>query len=527
MTTPDTRDDDAADVEITLGDLLEPVLKYRGYILLATMVVTALAALAAGLLYARQTATRSGVLGFRVIFPGAAYGIYPNGQPFAPTDVVAGEVVDAVAATNGIEAYCARDVFRSGFVVVESSPDLEFLNATFEARMADPKLTPLERQRLADEYASRRASTPTQFDLRYLDPAACARIPEAVLVKALPDVVETWATKTEQIAGTMRFDTPVLTPAVFDEDRASTADLVIRADLLRTGLGRVIANIQQIELLPGAGQVRGSETHVSFAEVRARLEDLRQARLDPLIAAIGRGPEGRVWLEQTLRSAKADELAAQHRADIYYAALREYSRVVVPTSPDTQVVAKAAPSLDAIPLASTVKEDAAKGLTTPTAQVDRTLVQRIVELSAPNVAFRQDLTLKAIEASVEAVNRGAVVAHYEALLALSNSSGAAPLTPDATAAALGEIRSAARDTTARYNEIYTEFSRVSLREGAALYRVERPVEVTSIQPLTARHLTALVAGTMVATPIVLALGLLFRFHASGWVGAWRRGSLRK
>jgi hypothetical protein len=526
MTMPETRDDDVAEVEITLGDLLQPVLKYRAYILFATVLITAVAALAAGILYARQGATRGAVLSFRVIFPGAAFGLYPNGQPFAPSDVVTSEIVEAVVARNRIETYCSTDAFRSGLVVVESSPELAFLNAAFEAHLADPRLTALERQQFADEYASRRASTPTQFDLRYLDPAACARIPDAVLVKALPDVVETWAAKTEDVAGALRFDTPVLTPAVLD-DQTLNADLIVRADLLRTGLGRVIANIQQTELLPGAGQFRGSDAHVSLSEVRAGLEDLRQARLDPLIAEIGRGPEGRLWMEQTLKSARAEETAAQRRADVYYAALREYSRGVVPSAPDTKVVAKAAPTLDAVPLASTVKPDAAKGLTTPTAQVDRTLVERIVELSAPSVAFRQDLTRKAIDASVEAVNRGALVAHYESLLAAPGRAGDGPVTSAASAAALGDIRSAAKALTARYNDIYTEFARVSLREGAALYRVEGPVTITPVQTLTVRHLAAVVVGTMVATPIVLALGLLFRFHASGWVSTWRRASLRK
>jgi hypothetical protein len=520
MTQPDKLDADVAHREVTLGDLLHPILKHRRAVLLVTLVATILATLAAGFVYVRQGMTQSAALGFRATFPDAVFGIYPNGQPFVPSDVVSREVVEAVAKTNHVDSYCSVDAFRSGLVVLESSAELETLNAAFESHLTDPRLTSVERQRVADEYASRRASMPTQFEMRYLQPPSCPSLPDAVLTKTLPDILQTWARETQQLVGVMRFDLPVLTPALFDEGEAAGTDLLVRADLLRTALTRVIANIHDVELLPGAGQVRGGDAQVSLPEVRARLEDLMQARLDPLFAEIGHSPQARAWMEQALQAAKAEAEAAQKRAAIYYTALHEYTRGV-PASP-TDPLAKPLVPPEA---AMTPAPGTSSATPSPAAQVDSALVDRIVELSAASMAFRQELTRQAIASSVEATNRGLVVDHYARLVAAPGSGGT--LTPPAINTALAAIRAAAKEATGRFNDIYAELSRISLREGASLYRIEQPVEVGAVGGESARHLAALIVSVLFGTPLVLALVLLLQFHATGWVGDWRRSSLRK
>ncbi len=56
--------------------------------------------------------------------------MFPYGLPFASTDVYDSNILDEVFDQDHIEKVIAtRDTFRSGFVVVESSPALQFLDA--------------------------------------------------------------------------------------------------------------------------------------------------------------------------------------------------------------------------------------------------------------------------------------------------------------------------------------------------------------------------------------------------------------
>ena len=366
-------------------------------------------------------------------------------------------------------------------------------------------------------YTSRRAAIPAAFDLRYVDPSACVRIPDGVLANALTRILETWAGKTQQVDGVARFDTAVLTPAVFDDDSAAGAMPFVRADLLRTRLTRVIANIRAIEALPGAGQIRGGDPRVTLAEVRGRLEDLVRTRLDPFIADLSRDPQSHGWLAQALVTARTEAAATERRAEVYYTALDEYSRggAATPPSPTGSVPPQPKPRTEHADALSAAE------------QVDRTLVDRIVELSAASTVFRQEQTRQAVAASLDAVDRRAAVARYEALLAGPSGGSAIHLPSSETDKVLKEILSAAKRETAQFNQIYVELSRVSLRAGANLYRIERPLEIEPVRALSVGRLVNAVIAVAIVTPIVLALMLLFFSHGRQIVASTRSGPLRK
>jgi hypothetical protein len=523
MRQSDPLDADIPESQVTLGDLLQPVLRHRGYVLLATLLATLIAVLVAGALYMRQGHTRNASMVVRLVFPGAAFGAYPNGQPFVPADMISGDAVEAVATKNHLASYCPVDAFRSGLVVVSSPAELTALNSMFESRAADPRLSAADRQQVADEYSSRRATLPTTYDVRYVEPSACAGIPDAVLAKALPEIVEAWAARIQQVDGVTRFDAAVLTPAVFDDDGVAATDLLVRAELLHARLVRVTANIRALEALPGAGQVGATKGRVTLAEVRGHLEDLMRTRLDPLIAEIGRNPQSHAWLRQTLETETTEATAAEKRSETYYTALREYSRgtlATVPTGARTPTGAVAPPTKPAPSVASGAATSAA-------VQVDRTLVDRIVDLSAASTAFRQELTREAVGASLEAVERRAAVARYQALLAGPSRDSAGHLAPPAIASALADIGAAAKKDTANFNEIYAELARVALQVGSNLYRIEVPLQISVVRTMSTARLVEAVVGVTVATPIVLALILLFLSHGREIITASQAAALRK
>lgn len=486
--------------DVLLGDVFRPLIRYRRFIWQGSLAVTLVVAVLAGLYYAFQPTTWSAQVGFRPTFLRSTESQYPNLTPFSPTDITSSSIVEVVHGRNSLSGYCRLEDFRGGLVVQESSPDLQILSLQYQARLVDTTLTTVERQRLEEEYLTRRAAVPRGYELRYLQPIGCARIPEVVIFKTLTEVLETWAEESENKRGVMKLKVPLLTPGVYARAGDAEEPLLVRADLLRTTIGRVIDNIRRVQELAGADQVRLGENQITFAELRAELEDLLQARLDPLVATAGRGfgRESIRWTQQALQNSTNQLTAARQRADAYRQALREYSgasQAPPPPRPGEQRPPTSASDLQAL-----------------TPQIDRTFVDRIVELSSSNTLFRQEITRRAIEAEVDAVNRALVVEHYRQLLSTMSQPAIDQLTAKEIEERVGRITEQARLVTKRFNDLYHEWSRVSLRAAGAMYTVIDPPASVAVRVFGLRDLVFLVLGVLLASPIIIAIGCLIHHH---------------
>ncbi len=502
MTNPENQDQND---EILLGDLFRPLIHYRRLIWQGTIGATVIALLLGALYFFLQPSAWSAGIGFRPVFEGADDGKYPNDLPFAPSDITDASVVAQVFAKNGLEQYCPVDFFRGGLSVQESSPALQFLSAEYQARLSDTRLTAVDRQRLQDEFVARREALPRAYQLMFVRPAECASAPQAVVLKAMSEVLETWAVESQARRGVLKIRSAVLSPEVFVLPDASSAALLVRADLVRAAIVRVIENISQVEKLPGAEMVRAGKVPVTFAEVRLRLEDLMQARLDPLIGIAGRGfgRESLRWVTQALETATTQLRAAESRAEAYRQALREYSGVSsTPTANSGAANGRSQSSSDVQAL---------------TPQIDRTFIEGIVALSATNTEFRQEITRNVIEASIDTVSRASVVEHYRNLLAAMKDTSSDSLPADEVGKRLAAITAEAKDATQLFNDIYNEFSRVAFRAGSALYRVEQPAQVTALRAFSMRDFLLLVIGVFLGAPVILAMTCLVLFHLRRYV----------
>jgi len=119
-----------------------------------------------------------------------------------------------------------------------------------------------------------------------------------------------------------------------------------------------------------------------------------------------------------------------------------------------------------------------------TPQIDRTFIDRIVEMSATNTTFRQELTRSMVLAKVAAVDTASRVDHYQQLLTTLKSGGSSSLTTTDVERRLVAIVADGKDQVRQFGLLYDEFSRVSLRSGPLMYRVERPAEVHAIRSFT-------------------------------------------
>ena len=486
--------------EILLGHLFRPLIQYRRLIWQGAFGATVIAALLGGLYLALQPTAWSATLGFRPMFDGADAGRYPNGLPFSSADITANSVVDQVFTKNSLQTYCPIDAFRAGLVVQEASLALQLLSAEFQASLSDARLTAIDRQRLQDEFRVRRTVLPREYQLRFIRPSMCASLPQAVVIKVMSEVLEAWALESHDRRGVLKVRAATLSPEVFMLTDASNISLLIRADLVRASLVRVITNITEVEKLPGSELVRGGENRVALAEVRVRLEDLMLARLDPLITIAGRGVgrESIQWVAHVFEAASIQLRAAEARTETYRQALREYSGV--PTAPSASTGSSGG------------RAQSSSDVQALTPQIDRTFIEGIVELSATNTLFRQEITRRVIVASLETATQTQVVEHYRELLASLNNSDSIPLPFEQVSEKLIAITTEAKEMTRLFNEIYDEFSRVAFRAGSALYRVEQPTQVTVIRAFSMRSYLILLLGVSLASPVVLALACLVLFH---------------
>lgn len=439
-----------------------------------------------------QPVRRASVLEFRPTFSHAADGTYPNGLPFSSSDVVAAPILDLVYDGNTLTQYCSRETFRGGFFVEQRSDQSAFLDAEYQARLSDGRLTQVERQRLQAEYEAKRAALPLQYRLVFVKPEACAAIPQVVVTKTMSDVLATWASESETKRGVLNIQVEVLTPAVMDVGLAGESSRLLRADLIRTALWRVAANVNAVGAIPGAALVRLGSNRTTFVEIYNKLVDLVRSRLEPLVVSAGQAMvrESTQWVTETVASAEREQLAAEGRAAAYLTALREYSGAA-----QTSQANRASASVT--PQGSDVQ--------TLSPQVDRTFIDRIVEMSEANTAFRRSLTESMVAASVEAVAAKDRADYYRRLLQSLRSAGGSSLAPGEVDTRLNDIVSQAKALIKDFNSLYDEFSRVSLRAAASLYQTDKPVTTEVSREFTTRSLLMWVVGAFLVT-VLLAFG---------------------
>jgi hypothetical protein len=446
----------------------------------------------AAALFWLQPVRRASVLEFRPTFTGAGGGTYPNGLPFSPNDVAAASVLDLVYDGNSLAEYCSREAFRGGFFVEQRSDQSSFLDAEYQARLSEARLTPVERQRIQEEYEAKRAALPLQFRLVFVKPRPCAAIPQVVVAKVMTDVLTTWAYESESKRGVMNFQVEVFTPAIMDVGLGDEASRLLRADLIRTALWRVADNIKAVGEIPGAELVRLGSSRTTFAELGNKVVDLVRSRLEPLVVSAGQSVvrESTAWVMETVGSAEREQNAAEGRAAAYLSALREYSGAAQTAQANR---------------ASTPTTSQGSDVQTLTPQVDRSFIDRIVEMSEANTTFRRELTESMVEASVDAVAAKDRADYYRRLLVALRAPGSSSLGPAEVDARLGEIVTEAKALIADFNNLYDEFSRVSLRAAASMYQTDKPVTTEVSRDFTARDLLVMILGTFLAT-LLLAFG---------------------
>ena len=279
--------EDMYEDEFQLRLLLRSIWGYRRVIVGVVASVMVVFATVAMMVFSSAPTDRIGTLGFRLLFDGASEGRYPNGLPFSRWEITATPVLAEVFDANRLDRFGSYAGFLNALFIVQENPGVVALAYEDEATIANLALTPLERARLEDELRARRQGlSNSSFTLNLTQGAGLDTLPPSLTAKVLADTLAVWATQAVGRKGALRYDIPVLSGNILRRNSIVGLDYLRGLDILRTQIIRFIANIGQIETLPGAALLRSGDDRVSLEEAKVELEDILRFQIQPLLGML-------------------------------------------------------------------------------------------------------------------------------------------------------------------------------------------------------------------------------------------------
>ncbi|MDO8835363.1 MAG: hypothetical protein Q7V01_07185 [Vicinamibacterales bacterium] len=502
--------EDYQDDEISLRPYMETLWKYRKVILAAlaaAAVVFFVGVIGLSILYPTE---RVATVKFRLLFDGAAQNEYPNKAPFSPTEIVGAPVVTEVYKTNNLEQYGPYERFKDALFIQQSNPQLDLLAYEYQAKLADTKLTPVDRARIEEEFNRKRdALIDPVFSLTLRRSERFRSLPRDLAEKVLGDTLAGWALQAERM-GAMKYQVPVLSSIILPKETFEKEDYLVAADMLRAKAVRIIGTINELEEIPGALTIRTSKDKISLPEIRANIEDALRFELEPLLGIIRSEGVTRnarllsMYASNQLFQLRLEKDTAEGRARAVRESLQEYmSQRVSRGGTDSRLGGSATRQ---------------PGLDTPALipQFGESFLDRLVEMSAQTqtseVAYRQRLTDQVIEETTKVAELEKELAYYEDLAKSISGIGGRPSgSPELVALIKARSQAAfavVAKATDQISDLYAELSRQNLNPVARLYAITGPFTQHTSQSLAFRSVLLSFVLVMMLTLIVVPAGCL-------------------
>src|ERR1051325_1561245 len=423
-------------------------------------------------LYIASPSQRITMQQFRLDFEGAQKGEYPNGVKFSPSEIVATPILLKVFNTNELGRFQKFTDFSRSVFVLESNPAFERLAADYTARLADPKLTPIDRERIQREWEAKRDSiSKNDYSVNYVRSGQGA-IPETLVRKTLVDILNTWADYVTREQHVLEYKLAVLSPEVVEIPNANDGDVVVTLQMVRSKIGRVMANIDDLQDIPGADLVRTTDDKMSLEEIKVRLDEILRFRVEPLVdiarsSGMVSNPAATIrFLETQLAYDQRRLASVQSQADAARQSLAVYSQNGRAGS-DTPLTASAV----------TPRPNAAAG--TPESlmpQLSDSFIDRLVSLTsqAADLKYRQKIAEEYGRLQNQVVPLQAAVAYDQEILAqFRNPSGTTAVNAAQVREQIASTQNDFRLLVQKVNEIYRLVSR-NLNPAGELFAMTQP-----------------------------------------------------
>ena len=488
---------------ISVSHLVHTLRAYSAVIWLSLAAVVIGYLIFAVVLYLVSPSQRITLQQFRLDFEGAQKGEYPNGVKFTPTEIVASPILLKVYEQNELGRFQKFADFSRSVFILESNPAFERLAADYTARLSDPKLTPIDRERIQRDWEAKRDTiSKNDYAVSYVRNGR-GKIPETLVRKVLVDVLNTWADYVTREQHVLEYKLALLSPEIVDIPNADTSDVIVVIQVLRSKIARVMANIEDLQKIPGADLIRTSSDKVSLEEIKVRLDEILRFRVEPLVD--GARSSGMVTNTGSTMRFLETQLAYDQRrlASVQAQANAVRESLAIYTQNGRQGA------------------DAAGGATarTPTPsspeavmpQLSDSFIDRLVNLTSQSadLKYRQRIADDYQKLQNEVVPLQAAVAYDQEILEqFRNPAGGSGTTPVAIRGQITSAQSDFRSLVTKVNEIYRLVSR-NLNPAGELFAVTTP-PITRVERAQNIGKLALYGALllMLTLPVIVILCLL-------------------
>ena len=442
---------------------------------------------------------------FRLDFEGAGQGEYPNKTKFNIADIIGGPTLTRVWQDNRLGDYIGFGEFSRAVFVLESNRQYELLAAEYLAKLADPKLSPIDRERLQREFELKAQSIAKNEYSINLDRRAGRRfIPEPLARKIILDILNDWADFAVNQQHVIAYQVSVLSPEVLNPSVMEQNDLIAAIEVLRSKANRVINNVLKIERLPGAMLARTPQDRLSLEEVRIRLDEIMRFRLEPLLAA-GLHSSGLTsdraatlrFLESQLAYDQRQLESAQRVADSVRDSIAMYAQ---PSATETTSSAGAVKM-----------PEQAKAGEAVMPQLSDSFLDRLVAMSgrATDAKYRQALVDDFRKATADTIPLKQAVAYDTSVLEeLRKSSAGSALNPATVRSEIDQTRTEVGGLIDKMNELFQIVSR-NMTPSAQLFTLTGPPTTRTLRSVSAPRIALYgILVLLIALPAVVVLCLL-------------------
>ncbi|HYC60610.1 MAG TPA: hypothetical protein VEK79_13680 [Thermoanaerobaculia bacterium] len=468
---------------ITLSHLFRVLRAYLPVILISLAAVVVGYLLVAVTVYVLVPSQRVTTLSFRLEFEGAERGEYPNGTKFSSAEILSTPVLLKVYKNNDLSRFTTFTKFANSMFVLESNAAQEALARDYQARLSDPRLTSVDRERIQREYELKLESlSKDQYALHYLHKGRRDVIPNVLIRKVLHDTLKEWTQFAANEKHVLLVRVPVLSPDMVQTSRIEDGNPVMAAEILRAKILRIMSNIHQLRLLPAAELIRSKTEALSLNDIQIRLDDIVRFRLEPLVHSISAsGFDDRIntirFLETQLAYDERLLNAQKQIAEASQKTMMMYSNGRIDEPGRT---------IDGRTPAAQREDNNATRPETVMPQLSETFIDRLIQITSRSADhdFRQKFAQEYRREAVAVVPLEQAVSYDRAVLDLVRRGGAGGnITREAVESQINATREEVRRLVVEIREIYESLS-ANLNPSTALMtvtgstsRVERTISI--------------------------------------------------
>lgn len=317
---------------VTLMTIVRVLRSYATPILLSVLAAIVAYIILAVIYLLVSPTQRNTRLGFRLEFPGADVGQYPNGVKFSGGDIIDTPVLRAAFDANQLDRYISFSDFSRSVVVLETNGAVEQLAREYEAKLANPKLSPIERQRLEAEYDQKRDSLrKNEFSLILTTREGLTRIPPSVAAKTLSDILRIWAEFAAKTRQVLAHRVPLVSEQALSRLGTSDRDLLGSLLALRTTALELQTNIDDLKKLPGAEVIRSTKRDSSLRELELELAQIERNGIEFMITEVLRNgvidrSRAAAMIDAQLEFDRRALQASEERVNVLRTALEDYAQ---------------------------------------------------------------------------------------------------------------------------------------------------------------------------------------------------------